>query len=213
MSKARVFFSFGNLDARVEMHQVLFDPLGRPLDNCFRVVHPCVYFAPHESHIDFRAAVTGNEFRILHAEQVCEDPASDVDRVPHGLGADTYPGRRTQLFQIDQPGLLVRQKKILGGAIGAPEVDQLGKIVLNTDGAENGIGDESRSHAAERKAIRLCPGVDVVCGLPASPRFHVLHHDRRVSGKMLAQKRSHGLCPQVRGSSGGPPKTTVIVLS
>ena len=92
----------------VEMHQLLFYPVGRPLENRFRDVHPGVDFTPHESHIDFRAAVSGNEFRILHAEQMCEDPASDVDRVPHGLGSDTYPGRGTQFFQIDQPGLLVR---------------------------------------------------------------------------------------------------------
>ncbi len=108
MRKARVLFPLGYLDGGVEMHQAFVNPLARPLENRFRVVCPCVYFTPHESHIDFRPAVSGHEFWILHSEQVCEDPAGDVDRVPDGLRADTYPGRRTQCFQIDQPGVLVR---------------------------------------------------------------------------------------------------------
>src|SRR5678815_3841526 len=86
--------SDGNLDAGVNIHETLFKPLGGSEDDRFSCTRSCIYFATHESDIDLRAGVSGNEFWLLEAKVVREEPADDVNRVPHGLGSDPHTGRR-----------------------------------------------------------------------------------------------------------------------
>ncbi len=90
----------------------------------------------------------------------------------------------------------------MSGAVGSPEVNQLVNVILNASNAKDGVGDQGGSHTANLKTIRSCTCVDVVCGLPTSPRCHILHDDSRISRNMFAKKRINSPCPKVRCSSG-----------
>lgn len=74
----------------------------------------------------------------------------------------------------------------MGGAVGRAEVDQLVNIILHASFPEDGICYQGSAHAAHHEAIRGCRPIDVVCGLPTSPRCHVLHDYGRVSRNMFA---------------------------
>ena len=86
--------SVGNLDAGVNIHESFFKPLGGSEDDRFSCARSGVYFTSHESDIDLRTGVSGNESWLLEAKVIREEPADDVNRVPNGLATDPHTGRR-----------------------------------------------------------------------------------------------------------------------
>src|SRR5688572_16618798 len=104
--------SFRNFDAGVDVHQSFFEPV--PVSPYHRIsgIHPSIGFAPSYSDIDFRAGKSDDELRLFQSDQIGEQPAGDIDRMPDGLRADADIGRRAKFIQIGQTGISMGDEQI-----------------------------------------------------------------------------------------------------
>ena len=145
-----------------------------------------------------RSGVTGDEFRLVQPDHIREHSAGDVNRVTDRLSADAHAGRGAQLFDAAQACLAVGDKQIVLRAIGRAEIDELVDIVLHARLAQHGIGDQRRAHAADGQPVGFGDFVNVVGGLPAAARSHVLHDNHGIARNIFAQNVDHRARPHIR---------------
>ena len=178
----------------MNVDEPLFQPLARTNQHGFAGGHPRVHFTPRDCNIELRTGVAGDEFGIVHADEIRENPAGDVHRMSDRLAADTHAGRRAQFFQITQTGIAVRNEQIVLRAVGRPQINEPVDIILHSRLAQHRVCDQRSAHTADGQPVGLGDFIDVIRRLPSTAGRHILHDDGGIPRDMLAQKIDHGPC-------------------
>ncbi len=200
MGELRMAFAYGNLDARMDVDQLLFDP--DPVAPKQRVadVHASVGFTPLDGDVDLRTGESDHESGVLQTEYESEEPPRDVNRMADGLGADAHARGRAQFLQTVQSGMAMRDEQVVLDAVRRAEIGELVDVVLHPRGAEHRVGHQRRTHAAHGQAVGFGHAVNMIGRLPAAASAHVLHDDHRIPGDMFAPDIDHAARPQIRRS-------------
>src|SRR5690242_5427853 len=90
------------------------------------------------------------------------------------------------------------------GAVGCAEVNEFVDVVLYVGLAQHGIGDQCRTHAAQRETVGLGDIEDVIGGLPTAAGWHVLDDDVRIAWNVLAQEVRDRARAHIGGTRGRP---------
>ena len=116
-------FALGNLDARMDVHQPLIQPLAVAPDQRIAGTDPAIGLALGQSNIDLRTGKTDDKFGLFQTEHISEHPPGDVNRVAHRLSGDAHVARRAQFFQVGQPRVAMGDEEIVLRAVGRAQIN------------------------------------------------------------------------------------------
>jgi hypothetical protein len=153
MSKTRMTVSFGRFKDCVKIDQPFINPLRCSLHDGSDQTRSGIDFAAQKSQVNLRSGISNNELGISETEKEREEPAGDVDIVPYGLSADSYPRGSAEFLEVSQPNFLSGGQNVLRRGIGRAEINKLVDVVENS-----GLSlDRPRLEAPATFAAIVCP--------------------------------------------------------
>jgi hypothetical protein len=87
-----VLVALGNLHDRVKVYCAFLQPLAISLHNGVGTRRAGANLSAHQSRVELRIAIGGDESRLLKSQDVCEQSAFIVCDKPHRLSADPDAG-------------------------------------------------------------------------------------------------------------------------
>src|SRR5262245_1196976 len=112
----------GNLHDRVKIYCAFFQPLTVSLDDGVGASGAGIDLAAHQSRVELRTPIGGDEPRLFESKNISEQPAFVVGDKPHRLSADPDAGRGPKFLNGVEASLLPADENRVIGAVRRAQV-------------------------------------------------------------------------------------------